>query len=71
MTDYQMPDMNGVELIQQVRTLSPTTRTVLMSAYPPEVMEQMVGQIEADGYLEKPISFYKLWELVAVMIDEP
>ena len=68
MTDYQMPDMNGVELIQQIRALTPLTPIVLMSAHPPEVMEDMVGKIQADGYLEKPISIYKLWELVEEMI---
>jgi 3-hydroxybutyryl-CoA dehydrogenase len=58
-------------LIQQIRTLSPETRIVLMSAHPPDVMEQMVGKIQVDGYLEKPISIYKLWELVASVISNP
>lgn len=69
MTDYQMPDMNGVELIQQIRALSPRTPLVLMSAHPPDVMEKMVGKIQADGYLEKPISIYRLWELVERLVN--
>ena len=69
-TDYQMPDMNGVELTQQIRTLSSTTRIVLMSAHPPDVMEKLVGKIQADGYLEKPISIYKLWDLVAQIVGD-
>ena len=68
MTDYQMPDMNGVELIQQIRNLLPETPVVLMSAYPPDLMEEMIGEIQADGYLEKPISLTQLWELVEEMI---
>lgn len=71
MTDYQMPDMNGVELIQQIRTLSPSTPIVLMSAHPPDVMEEMIGKIQADGYLEKPISIDRLWELVEMVISNP
>ena len=70
MTDYQMPDMNGLELIEQIRRLSPEIPIVLMSAHPPEVMEEMVGKIQADGYLEKPISIYKLWELVKSVIGD-
>lgn len=31
-TDYKMPSMNGVELIAQLKVISPTTRTVLLSA---------------------------------------
>lgn len=64
MTDYQMPDMNGVELIGKIRALSPATPIVLMSAHPPDVMEEMVGKIQAEGYLEKPISLPKLWQMV-------
>ena len=71
MTDYQMPDMNGVELMQQIRRLVPETRVVLMSAHPPDVMEEMVGGIQADGYLEKPISLTKLWSLVEEVISKP
>ena len=69
-TDYQMPDMNGVKLTQQIRTLSSTTRIILMSAHPPDVMEELVGEIQADGYLEKPISIYQLWDLVEQLVSE-
>lgn len=69
MTDYQMPDMNGVELMQQIRHLSPETRIVLMSAHPPDLIETKIGEIRADGYLEKPISLTKLWVLTEEMID--
>jgi CheY-like chemotaxis protein len=70
MTDYQMPDMNGVELMQQIRNLLPETPVVLMSAHPPDLMEEMIGEILADGYLEKPISLTQLWELVEEMIGD-
>ncbi|MCB8946300.1 MAG: response regulator [Ardenticatenaceae bacterium] len=70
MTDYQMPDMNGVELIKQIQVLSPKVRIVLMSAHSPEMMAEMVGEIRADGYLEKPISIYRMWELVEAVIGE-
>jgi CheY-like chemotaxis protein len=32
-TDYRMPRMNGVELIQRVRTLDPNARVVLLSGF--------------------------------------
>lgn len=70
MTDYQMPDMNGVELMHQIRHLLPQTPIVLMSAHPPDVIEDMVGGIQADGYLEKPISLTKLWSLVEEVLRE-
>jgi CheY-like chemotaxis protein len=70
MTDYQMPDMNGVELMEQIRNLMPETRLVLMSAHPPDLMAEMLGGIQADGYLEKPISLARLWALVEEVIGE-
>jgi two-component system response regulator HydG len=68
LTDYNMPDVNGVELMQQIRLLSPETRIILMSAHPSEVIEEMIGEIHADGYLEKPILLNKLWVLVESLI---
>jgi two-component system response regulator HydG len=68
LTDYNMPDVNGVELMQQIRLLSPETRIILMSAHPSEVIEEMIGEIHADGYLEKPILLNKLWVLVEGLI---
>lgn len=32
-TDYRMAEMNGVELIQQIRKSAPGTRTILLSAF--------------------------------------
>jgi DNA-binding response OmpR family regulator len=60
--------VNGVELMQQIRLLSPETRIILMSAHPSEVIEEMIGEIHADGYLEKPILLNKLWVLVEGLI---
>jgi len=63
-TDYRMPEMNGLELIQKIQDLSPNTRIVLITAHPAEKMGAIVGNIKIDGYLEKPTSIYKLWDAV-------
>jgi len=33
-TDFQMPGMNGIELMQQAETVSPSTVGVLVTGYP-------------------------------------
>jgi DNA-binding NtrC family response regulator len=69
-TDYRMPEMNGLELIQKIQDLAPNTRIVLLTAHPAEKMGAIVGNIKIDGYLEKPTSIYKLWEVVRSTLGE-
>jgi CheY-like chemotaxis protein len=69
-TGYQMPDMNGVELIAQIREQLPEAYIVLMSAHPRDLMTEMVGETQAHGYLEKPISIYRLWELAESVLGK-
>ena len=51
LTDYQMPEMDGDQLIAIVRTQYPRIRTILMSAYP--YVGHLAAQCHADGYFLK------------------
>jgi DNA-binding response OmpR family regulator len=64
-TDLRMPGMGGVELLRQVRGISPSTRLMLITAFgSPEIKEvtQRLGAV----YLPKPFS---LREFVAKVED--
>jgi CheY-like chemotaxis protein len=54
-TDYRMPRMNGIELIQRIRQINPTARIVLLSKLvePLGLTEENTG---ADAVIAKTVS---------------
>ena len=53
-TDLRMPGVTGLDLIHWVRTFSPQTRTILMTAYGGDSVEERVRQLEVYRYITKP-----------------
>ncbi|MDH4136194.1 MAG: response regulator [Anaerolineae bacterium] len=53
-TDLRMPDINGLELIQRVRAISPETRTILITAYGSDEVEAEARRLQAYSYFTKP-----------------
>jgi two-component system chemotaxis response regulator CheY len=65
LTDYQMPGMNGLDLVRAVRQLVPGIRVVLMTAYAdgPRLQDR-IRALELDGCLRKPFSLHQLHEMI-------
>ena len=57
-SDFHLPGLNGKELIRRVKSIQPTTKTVLITAYQPEEMNKEEGILNA--YLNKPIELKNL-----------
>ena len=59
-TDYLMPTMNGIELLEAVRRTHPLLPVIIMTAYAETrlVIEAMKNR--CDGFIEKPFSLDKL-----------
>ncbi|NKB68488.1 MAG: response regulator [Candidatus Latescibacteria bacterium] len=69
LTDFRMPDMDGMGVLQRVRQLNPDVEVVLMTAY-----STVGGAVEAmrEGachYLEKPIDLDALDEVVQKALE--
>ncbi|MCB0344958.1 MAG: response regulator [Bdellovibrionales bacterium] len=68
-TDYKLPKMDGLRLIESVNQNSPDTRSILMTAYgSPEVM----GKANARGsfaYVEKPFTVDQLLHYITESIS--
>jgi DNA-binding NtrC family response regulator len=63
--DYRLPDSNGLQLLMQIRSLSPASRVVLMTAYgTPEVVHEAM-QLGAFRVVKKPIEMHDVAGLVA------
>ncbi len=63
-TDLRMAGMSGLELLGECRTISPTTGSILITAYGSPEVEQSANQLAVDAYLAKPFSMQKLVQTV-------
>ena len=67
LTDIQMPEKNGLELMEYIRGINPTVRTIYMSADPSRYwlpLEEEKKKYHVD-VLEKPFSREELRSLLA------
>ena len=58
--DLNLPDINGMDLISQLRTISPDTEFVIVTGFASIDSAIKSLQFEIGGYLEKPINSEKL-----------
>ena len=63
-TDYMMPGMTGVDLVRAVRSLSPKTQVVLMTAYGTNKLRNTTDSLQIDGYLNKPFTMDQIRDIV-------
>lgn len=70
LTDMQMPNMDGIQLIENVRKIDPGCKIIIMSANDPETYQQRLDQIHAPihGFLRKPFKKEKLLQVVSEVV---
>ena len=61
-SDLRMPDMNGMDLIYNIKKENPLVRTLLMTAFEVDdkVFEEYVKNNIIDGFLQKPLKLKDL-----------
>ena len=59
-TDYAMPDMNGIELLNSIRAVHKTLPTILMTAYGDKQIVINALRSGCQGYIEKPFTLEQL-----------
>ena len=68
-SDLRLPGLDGLEVIAQILETSGNTRSILMTGYGSDEVEQRASQI-TDGYLPKPFDMLDLLVLVQRVIDQ-
>ncbi len=63
-TDLRMPGISGLELIRQVKTSSPETRSILVTAYGSSAIEEEARSLGVAGYISKPLKVDVLMKAV-------
>lgn len=65
LTDHRMPGMNGSELAERIKRLSPATPVVMCSGHLPG------GPLPVDAVLEKPFSLVELRDALNQLLGAP
>ncbi len=66
-TDFLMPDMNGIELILSARKIKPNLEFVLMTAYGNHDVKQEALKLGIGRYIEKPFTPENLLKVVEAL----
>jgi thioredoxin reductase (NADPH) len=73
MADYRMPQMNGIEFLEQAMDVFPSARRVLLTAYADtDAAIQAINLVDVDHYLLKPWDppEEKLYPVVTELLEE-
>ncbi|MCG6893322.1 MAG: sigma-54 dependent transcriptional regulator [Desulfobacteraceae bacterium] len=62
--DHRMPDMNGDEVLTEMKSLQPTVRAIMITAYGSIETAVNVMKLGADDFLEKPVDLRLLLEKI-------
>jgi CheY-like chemotaxis protein len=62
--DYQLPDMNGIEILKQIKLSYPETKIILITRYGDEEVAQEAKSAGANAFVSKPINPEELLELI-------
>lgn len=74
--DYIMPSMSGIALLNKIRELQPTIRSIIVSGKidsqlsEEAIVEELRDSIEADSYLHKPLDNTKLLEIIRRLLEQ-
>jgi CheY-like chemotaxis protein len=69
-TDFLMPDLDGLELIEQIRARHPQTHLILMTAYGNDQVEAEARRLEVYRYITKPFQIEELVTAVRQALGE-
>ncbi len=64
--DYKMPQMNGIETYKAIQSdlINNEIKTIIVSAYSKDIMDENIKSLGIHGYLSKPISPSTLYDKI-------
>lgn len=71
LTDFAMPEMNGIELLQKIRETNKTIPVIIMTAYGDKDLVIEAMHYRCNGFIEKPFNLDELLEMIHKTIIDP
>ncbi len=69
LTDFQLPDVDGIELVKQSKTLAPDTEIIMVTGYGSTTNAVEAIRAGAFYYVEKPVDFVELQALIEKALE--
>ncbi|WP_423148351.1 response regulator [Rubrolithibacter danxiaensis] len=66
-TDYNMPEMSGLQLLKQAKKIHPGLKIIFLSMHDEQVIVQEVIQAGADGYILKKYAYQEIIQAIDVI----
>ncbi len=67
LSDINMPGMNGLELLKEIKSTPPPVPVCMMTAYGSEEYRERARDFGSDGYLTKPVDFDELRQRIRTL----
>lgn len=67
--DYQLPDINGINLLQKIKQHSPATPVVIMSGHDDLAMIKLALQHGASGFIPKTLGSDEIKDALLLILD--
>lgn len=68
-TDFAMPEMNGMELLKKIRSVNANLPVIMMTAYSDKDLEVQAIRNECVGFLDKPFELHELMAAIEKNIN--
>ena len=68
-SDLKMDGMNGIEVAQEMKRISPETKVMVITAFHSELEEQQIRDKSIAVWLEKPFEMQRLTEIVQQLLS--
>jgi DNA-binding NtrC family response regulator len=62
--DYKLPDINGINVLKEVRQIAPSLKVIMISAYGSPSIKSMAKNLGAYRFLDKPFDLNRLVKVV-------
>ncbi|MAX66343.1 MAG: response regulator [Bacteriovoracaceae bacterium] len=69
LSDINMPQMNGIELLKEISEKYPQVKVLLVSAYDQNRYFDEMKKLGAEGYISKPVDFASLKQKVFSLVE--
>jgi YesN/AraC family two-component response regulator len=64
LTDVNMPVMDGVDMVREIRSINASATTIVLTAYNDKIVFERFKDIGVSAYLLKPLDFKELFAAI-------
>ena len=69
--DLNMPDLDGIAVLKEVRTVDPQASVIMLTGSGTEALERQAGELGATDFLAKGFSLHALGQALKRVLSQP